>query len=83
MPVELPATHLFYHPILTYLATVDAPIQRQTIIEAVADLLKLNDEQRARLANDQTPSHAYRSGWSLSVLKKAGLLANPSRATGL
>jgi hypothetical protein len=79
MPVELPSTHLFYHPILKYLSTADGPVQRQVVIDAVADLLELNEEQRSRLANDQTPSHAYRSGWSLSVLKKAGLLANPSR----
>jgi hypothetical protein len=76
--VELPATHLFYHPILVRLSTARQPVHRQVIIDEVADLLKLDEEQKARLANDQTPSHAYRSGWSLSVLKKAGLLANPS-----
>ncbi len=75
--VELPTTHLFYHPILSLLDRHGRPVKRRDILDGVADALGLSEEQRSRLANDRIPSHEYRSGWSLSVLKKAGLLANP------
>jgi hypothetical protein len=77
MPVELPKAHLFYHAILTLLNRQDRPVRRRDIVDGVADHLGLSQEQRSRLANDRIPSHEYRSGWSLSVLKKAGLLGNP------
>lgn len=77
MAVELPPTEHFYHPILAHLALFREPVHRRDIFHAVADRLGLTEEQRSRLANDHYPSHEYRSGWSLSVLKKAGLLQNP------
>jgi restriction system protein len=48
--------------------------------EGVADVLELSAEQRSeRLKNLSHLRYRHRSGWSLSTLKAAGYVSNPSR----
>lgn len=56
----------------------DHPLRE--IVQAVADRLKLTEEQRQeRLPSGQSPVISNRVGWAKTYLKKAGLVANPVR----
>lgn len=56
------------------------PAVRAEIIEGVADSLELTSSQRSVMAaNGQLPEYADRVGWTMTILKSAGMLENVGR----
>jgi restriction system protein len=75
----LPPQAAFHHAVLRYLASHPEGERRETIHEAIPDLVGLTAAQRSeRLANMPHLRYRHRTGWALSMLKAAGYVDNPS-----
>jgi restriction system protein len=75
----LPAQAAFHHAVLRHLASRPEGDRRQSIHEAIPDLVGLSRAQRMeRLANLPHLRYRHRSGWALSMLKAAGYVDNPT-----
>lgn len=76
-----PPQRPFFWAVLRVLHVASEPMTRERVHESVADALRLTPEQRAeRLQNlDTNLRYRHRSGWSLSMLKAGGYVANPER----
>lgn len=71
--VPLPAA--FFHAILTELEGKAEGVRRRDLYELVADAMKLSPEQRAeRLPSLTHLRYRHRIGWSMNLLKNAGLI---------
>ncbi|MBN1605416.1 MAG: restriction endonuclease [Polyangiaceae bacterium] len=78
---SFPPQAAFFYAILRHLSAHPDGDQRTNIHEAMPELLGLSESQRReRLSNQPHLRYRWRSGWSLSVLKAAGYVDNPSRA---
>ena len=74
----LPPQAAFHHAILRHLAAHPNGDRRERIHEAMPELLELSDSQRTeRLRNLPHLRYRHRSGWGLSMLKRAGYVYNP------
>src|SRR5690606_33990315 len=70
----------FYHAVLRYLAQHPEGDYRRNVHEAIPDLMGLSAAQRAeRLANLPHLRYRHRTGWALSMLKKAGYVDSVAR----
>lgn len=70
---ELPSQGAFFHAILRHLASHPEGDRRGNIHEAMPTLLELTEAQRTeRLTNLPHLRYRHRSGWGLSMLKRAG-----------
>lgn len=75
----LPPQAVFLHAVLRHLARCEDGERRQSIHEAVPDLVGLSEAQRMeRLANLPHLRYRHRSGFALSQLKAAGYVDNPT-----
>ncbi|HLG16200.1 MAG TPA: restriction endonuclease [Blastocatellia bacterium] len=78
----LPPQAAFYHAILRHLIAHPEGDRRQNIHEAMPELLQMTQAQRTeRLANLPHLRYRHRSGFGLSMLKKAGYVDNPAPGT--
>ena len=70
--VPIPAA--FFHAVLRELAKKPEGIRRRDLYEFVADTMNLSPAQRAeRLPSLTHLRYRHRIGWSLNLLKNAGL----------
>lgn len=75
----LPPQAVFLHAVLRHLARCEDGERRQSIHEAVPDLVGLSEAQRMeRLSNLPHLRYRHRSGFALSQLKAAGYVDNPT-----
>lgn len=74
----LPPQAHFYHAVLRHLAHRPNGDHRQSIQEAIPDLLALSEGQRTeRVSNLRQLRYRHRSGFALRLLKKFGYVENP------
>lgn len=77
--VPLPAA--FFHAVLAQLASRPEGVRRRDLYDFVADAMNLTPEQRAeRLPSLTHLRYRHRIGWSLNLLKNAGLIESPAPA---
>lgn len=75
--VPLPAA--FFHAVLHQLSSKSEGVRRKDLYELVADEMALTPEQRAeRLPSLTHLRYRHRIGWSMNLLKNAGLIASPA-----
>jgi restriction system protein len=75
--VPLPAA--FFHAVLRELSKNSDGIRRRDLYELVADAMQLTPAQRAeRLPSLTHLRYRHRIGWSLNLLKNAGLIESPA-----
>lgn len=75
--VPLPAA--FFHAVLACLANRTEGVRRRDLYELVADYTRLSPEQRAeRLPSLTHLRYRHRIGWTMNLLKNAGLIHSPA-----
>ena len=75
----VPLPDAFFHAVLRALSKVPDGIRRRDLYELVADAMNLTPSQRAeRLPSLTHLRYRHRIGWSLNLLKNAGLIDSPA-----
>ena len=78
--MAVPGYQEFMFPILKFLSDEQVKSKR-SIIDAMAVNFKLTEQELNETLPSQTqPTYENRIGWAITYLKKAGLLASPTRA---
>jgi restriction system protein len=77
MPV--PTYDRFIEPLLRFLVTRPEGVLAREAHEAVADALKLSDQDRLETVPTGQPVYNNRAGWAHDRLKRAGLSSSPKR----
>jgi restriction system protein len=82
--MTLPSYVHFTGPLLEYLGEQQGPVRPRVVYEALAQHLKLSDEDRtARLPSGGQTVLQNRVGWAQDALKRAGFSSSPVRGTWL
>lgn len=75
---SVPHSPAFFGAIVALLSTAPNGVRRRDVIDRVADMMHLTPEQRAEsLPSGTHLRYRHRIGWSLNLLKNAGLLEAP------
>jgi restriction system protein len=77
--LAVPTYDRFIEPVLRFLATHPDGVRARDAHEAAADLLGLDDGDRALTVPTGQPLYNNRAGWAHDRLKRAGLSASPKR----
>ncbi|MBK8997346.1 MAG: restriction endonuclease [Myxococcales bacterium] len=76
----VPLPHAYFGVLLKLLSEQPAGLRRAQLCDGAADLMQLTAEQRAEaLPSGKHLRYRHRIGWSLNLLKNAGLLEAPSQ----
>lgn len=79
--MAVPTYDRFIEPVLRFLAQHPEGVRAREAHEAAADMLGLDDEDRALTVPTGQPLYNNRAGWAHDRLKRAGLSASPKRGT--
>lgn len=77
--MSVPTYDKFIEPVLRFLATKPAGVSAREAHEAAADLLNLDESQRAEVIASGQLTYKNRAGWAHDRLKRAGLSQSLSR----
>ena len=78
--MPLPKYDELYVPFLRAIADGKVHSKKEVCASIISELHLREDDLRERLPSDRQPVFDNRVGWASTYLKKAGLIASPSRA---